>query len=122
MFKKNYALALTCALLSFAAFNTISYAKITDCGSDQIVSGIRFDAVGYNPTVGRLYVSRLDNNLNEVNYFNGINDDSMSNALVEPLELAAYFSGTPVTFCYATAKDSSGTTRYWIHKFALQRS
>lgn len=118
MFKKTHAFVLTCALLSFSAFNTQSYARIYGCpdGSGQTeIMGTLINSIGYEPASGLMFLST---NLNGVdtNFYNGIDKQSMSNALVQPIEITAYLTNYAVDICYTQAKDSSGNSRYWIQE------
>ncbi|CAK7193430.1 hypothetical protein COMNV_01645 [Commensalibacter sp. Nvir] len=113
MFKTKYALALTGLLLSFASFNTASYAEDLACadGASPVRAYIR--STGFSPDARSFYFTTQDTGMT---YYNEVDQDNKSyiNTSVQPLEITALLSHLPVKFCYST----SGSTK-WVQKLEL---
>ncbi|CAK7193130.1 hypothetical protein COMNV_01343 [Commensalibacter sp. Nvir] len=113
MFKKKYAVALLSALFSLTAFNTLSYAKLTECpkgqdfGYNEHVYGI-----GYKPDS-----SSITAQIGGDNVMNKVTSSSMVQAVIQPLLVAAFTSGTPVASCTITNSEGGSD----LTNFSLQK-
>ncbi|CAK7192404.1 hypothetical protein COMNV_00600 [Commensalibacter sp. Nvir] len=112
MFKTKYALALTGLLLSFASFNTASYAAFNCTPGDTLVSKTHVTSAGYSPETNKFYITTEYKP--DYTFYNGL-DDANKNGYIQPLEITAFLSHIPINFCYHT--DSGGIT--WVEKLQL---
>lgn len=113
MFKKKYAVALVSALFSLTAFNTLSYAKLTECPKGQEFGyNQRVYAIGYKPDSGSITAQVGGDDV-----MNKVTSSSMVQAVIQPLLVAAFTSGTPVAYCAIV--NSEGL--FDLTNFSLQK-
>ncbi|CAK7192267.1 hypothetical protein COMNV_00458 [Commensalibacter sp. Nvir] len=110
MFKIKYLLASASVLLSFASFNTASYAISCPTGSTNLNheyisrTGYLSNSSSFSFSIeGQTYI-----------FYNRLNN--YVNADLQPMEIAAFFSHSPVNFCYY---EISGVT--YVDRLEMNR-
>ncbi|CAK7193073.1 hypothetical protein COMNV_01286 [Commensalibacter sp. Nvir] len=119
MFKAKYVLALTGLLLSFASFNTASYATALTCPS--VSSGyipLEFDNAYINRVGFLADQQQASFSIKNQTYtfYNGLASSSNSNIL--SLEITAFLSHIPVHLC--GYEDNNGIT--WANRLEIEKN